>query len=88
MPNSKTSKASYVSKTRRVTLEKYKILNRDSRKKLKTEKLKKKLKTQEKNSKLKPKTQEFGIFSSPTCRKKGKKTACHKVQFYLERQNP
>ena len=75
MPNSKTSKAFYVSKTRRVTLEKYKILNRDSRKKLKTEKLKKKLKTQEKNSKLKPKTQEFGIFLPLHAEKMAKKPA-------------
>jgi len=41
----------------------------------KNSKLKKKLKTQEKNSKLKPKTQEFGIFASPTCRKNGQKTS-------------
>ena len=75
MPNSKTSKASYVSKTRRVTLEKYKILNRNSRKELKTEKLKKNSKLKKKNSKLKPKTQEFGIFASPSCRKNGQKTS-------------
>ena len=65
MPNSKTSKASYVSKTRRVTLEKYKILNRDSRKKLKTEKLKKKLKTQEKTQNSRKKLKVREDFSTP-----------------------
>ena len=67
MPNSKTSEASHVSKARRVTLKKYKILNGD--------KTQEKTQNSRKNSKLKPKTQEFGIFASPTCRKNGQKTS-------------
>ena len=73
MPNSKTSKASYVSKTCRVTLEKYKILNRDSRKKLKTEKLKtqeKNLKTREKNLKTQAKNSRIRHFFVPFMPKK------------------
>ena len=62
MPN--LIKAPYVLKERRVKLKKYKILNGDPRKKLKNSKLKKKLKTQ-----------EFGIFTTPTCRKYGQKTS-------------
>ena len=51
MPNSKTSKASYVSKARRVTLKKYKILNGDKTQE-KTQNSGKKLKTQAKNSRI------------------------------------
>ena len=47
MPNSKTSEASHVSKARRVTLKKYKILNGD-----KTQNSRKNLKTQAKNSRI------------------------------------
>ena len=75
MPNSKTSKASYVSKTRRVTLEKYKILNRDSRKKLKTEKLKKKLKTQEKTQNSSQKLKNSAFFRPLHAEKMAKKPA-------------
>ena len=52
MPNSKTSKSSYVSKACKVTFKKYKIVNGDGWKKLKTEILKKNLKTQAQNSRI------------------------------------
>ena len=81
MPNSKTSKASYVSKTRRVTLEKYKILNRDSRKKLKTEKLKKKLKTQEKKLKTQAKNSRIRHFYVPYMPKKWPKNQPALVRY-------
>ena len=77
----KTSKASYVSKARRVIL-KNKILNGDPRKKLKTEKLKKKLKTQEKKTQNSSQKLKNSAFLRPLhAEKMAKKPACVNVKL-------
>ena len=84
MQNSRTSKASYVSKARKVTM-KYKILNGDCRKKL--EKKTQNWKTQEKNSQLKKKISSQKLKNSALFRplvhaeKMAKKPACSTCHF-------